>query len=64
MSPASIELECLKKGERRKPNDSNMRLSNKLYIAFLLCTHAFSAIAAIDAALLKPLTGDDPDARI
>ncbi len=64
MSPASIELECLKKGERRKPNDSNMRLSNKLYIAFLLCTHALSAIAAIDAALLKPLTGDDPDARI
>ncbi|MFZ6749796.1 urea ABC transporter permease subunit UrtB [Undibacterium sp. Ren11W] len=41
-----------------------MRLSSKLYIAFLLCTHALSAIAAIDAALLKPLTGDDPDARI
>ncbi|AZP13208.1 urea ABC transporter permease subunit UrtB [Undibacterium parvum] len=41
-----------------------MRLSNKFYIAFLLCTHALSAIAAIDAALLKPLTGDDPDARI
>ncbi len=41
-----------------------MRLSNKLYLAFLLCTHALSAIAAIDAALLKPLTGDDPDARI
>jgi urea transport system permease protein len=57
-------LECLKKGRRRKPNDSNMRLSNKFYIAFLLCTHALSAIAAIDAALLKPLTGDDPDARI
>lgn len=32
--------------------------------ALWLCAHAFAAHAAIDAALLKPLGGDDPDARI
>lgn len=29
-----------------------------------LCAHAFATHAAIDPALLKPLGGDDPDARI
>lgn len=33
-------------------------------LALWLCAHAFAAQAAIDPALLKPLGGDDPDARI
>lgn len=33
-------------------------------LAMWLCAHAFAASAAIDPALLKPLGGDDPDARI
>jgi urea transport system permease protein len=33
-------------------------------IALLLALQAFSAQAVIDPALLKPLAGDDPDARI
>jgi urea transport system permease protein len=33
-------------------------------LATWLCVHAFAASAAIDPALLKPLGGDDPDARI
>jgi urea transport system permease protein len=36
----------------------------KLFTAGWLCMQAFAAHAAIDAALLKPLAGDDPDARI
>ena len=33
-------------------------------LATWLCVHALGAFAAIDPALLKPLGGDDPDARI
>ncbi len=33
-------------------------------LSLWLCTQAISAHAAIDPALLKPLAGDDPDARI
>src|SRR4051812_14750017 len=36
----------------------------KLMAAALLCLHGALAHAAIDPALLKPLAGDDPDARI
>lgn len=35
-----------------------------LCAAALLCLHAWPAQAAIDAALLAPLAGDDPDARV
>lgn len=35
-----------------------------LCAATLLCLHAWPAQAAIDAALLAPLAGDDPDARV
>ncbi|MBI1889153.1 MAG: urea ABC transporter permease subunit UrtB [Burkholderiales bacterium] len=41
-----------------------MRLIKNLLVAAWLCTQAYAAYAAIDAALLKPLAGDDPDARI
>jgi urea transport system permease protein len=41
-----------------------MRHFSKLLFAAALCAQTLSATAAIDAALLKPLTGDDPDARI
>lgn len=41
-----------------------MRLLNKLLIIGTLCAHAGLSEAAIDARLLKPLTGDDADARI
>ncbi|MFL9923804.1 urea ABC transporter permease subunit UrtB [Herbaspirillum lusitanum] len=44
-----------------------MKIAKKLSRALLaswLCVHAFAAQAAIDPALLKPLAGDDPDARI
>ena len=37
---------------------------NKLIATALLCLHAVLAQAAIDPALLQPLAGDDPDARI
>ena len=37
---------------------------NKLIATALLCLHAALAHAAIDPALLQPLAGDDPDARI
>src|SRR4051812_13802017 len=36
----------------------------KLMAAALLCLHGALAQAAIDPALLSPLAGDDPDARI
>jgi urea transport system permease protein len=36
----------------------------KLIVASCLCLQSFAACAAIDAALLAPLGGDDPDARI
>jgi len=36
----------------------------KIFIAAWLCVQAIAAHAAIDATLLKPLAGDDPDARI
>ncbi|MEN3297896.1 MAG: urea transport system permease protein, partial [Burkholderiales bacterium] len=41
-----------------------MRILRKIVLAALLCLQAAAACAAIDAALLKPLGGDDPDARI
>ncbi|MES2025773.1 MAG: urea ABC transporter permease subunit UrtB [Pseudomonadota bacterium] len=45
-----------------------MRLFSRILATGLLsvwlCTQAISAYAAIDPALLKPLAGDDPDARI
>jgi urea transport system permease protein len=37
---------------------------NKLIATALLCLHTMLAHAAIDPALLAPLAGDDPDARI
>jgi urea transport system permease protein len=36
----------------------------RVLLATWLCAHALAASAAIDPALLKPLGGDDPDARI
>ena len=42
----------------------NMRLLKKLIVAACLCLQSIAAQAALDAALLKPLAGDDPDARI
>ena len=41
-----------------------MILLKKLLIIGWLCAQPIAAHAAIDAALLKPLSGDDPDARI
>jgi len=41
-----------------------MRPLKKLFIAACLCFQAVAAHAAIDPALLKPLAGDDSDARI
>jgi len=45
-----------------------MRLLPRIFalgmLSLWLCTQAISAYAAIDPALLKPLAGDDPDARI
>ncbi|MDB5842457.1 MAG: urtB [Herminiimonas sp.] len=41
-----------------------MKILSKLLIAAVLCGQALLAHAAIDAALLAPLAGDDPDARI
>ena len=40
------------------------RLFRRLLLACSLATQAMCAHAAIDAALLKPLAGDDPDARV
>ena len=37
---------------------------NKLIATALLCLHTMLTHAAIDPALLAPLAGDDPDARI
>ena len=36
----------------------------KLLLLACLCLHMFTAQAALDPAMLKPLAGDDPDARI
>jgi urea transport system permease protein len=41
-----------------------MKLLKRLFVTTWLCVQAALAHAAIDAALLKPLAGDDPDARI
>ncbi len=41
-----------------------MRTIKYTLIAALLCLQAVTALAAIDPVLLKPLAGDDPDARI
>jgi urea transport system permease protein len=41
-----------------------MKKLNQFLLAALLCLQPFAAHAAIDAALLAPLAGDDPDARI
>lgn len=41
-----------------------MRFLKNLFAAGCLCAQALAAHAAIDATLLKPLAGDDPDARI
>jgi urea transport system permease protein len=41
-----------------------MKISRKILLAFALCMQGLLAHAAIDPALLKPLAGDDPDARI
>ncbi|QJQ07823.1 urea ABC transporter permease subunit UrtB [Undibacterium piscinae] len=41
-----------------------MRFLSRFLLAATLCVQTLSASAAIDTALLKPLTGDDPDARI
>ncbi|MGH8806501.1 MAG: urea ABC transporter permease subunit UrtB [Noviherbaspirillum sp.] len=41
-----------------------MRLLKKLFVLGWLCATALAAHAAIDPALLQPLAGDDPDARI
>jgi urea transport system permease protein len=41
-----------------------MRLLQKLFVIGWLCVQAALAHAAIDPELLKPLAGDDPDARI
>jgi urea transport system permease protein len=41
-----------------------VRLIRTLIMAGCLCAQSFVAHAAIDAAMLKPLAGDDPDARI
>ncbi|MFZ6845413.1 urea ABC transporter permease subunit UrtB [Undibacterium sp. RuTC16W] len=41
-----------------------MSLFKKIVLPGLLCLHAAIASAAIDPAVLKPLAGDDPDARI
>ena len=41
-----------------------MRYLPQFLLAATLCAQTLNAAAAIDAALLKPLTGDDPDARI
>jgi urea transport system permease protein len=41
-----------------------MRFLKKMLVIGWLCTQAFAAQAAIDPALLKPLAGEDPDARI
>lgn len=43
---------------------TKFRLMRTLLAAGCLCLHALAAHAAIDAALLKPLAGGDPDARI
>lgn len=49
-------------------HEKTMRLFSRILATGLLsawlCTQAISAYAAIDPALLKPLAGDDPDARI
>ncbi len=49
-------------------HEETMRLFSRILATGLLsvwlCTQAISAYAAIDPALLKPLAGDDPDARI
>src|SRR4051812_38937698 len=42
----------------------DMNPFKKLIAACWLCTHSMLALAAIDPELLKPLAGDDPDARI
>lgn len=44
--------------------EARMRRLNNLLVIGWLCAHAAVAHAAIDAALLKPLAGDDPDARV
>lgn len=41
-----------------------MRFIKKLLVLAVLCAQSLIAQAAIDAALLAPLGGDDPDARI
>jgi urea transport system permease protein len=41
-----------------------MKMLRQIIIAASLCLQAAAAHAAIDATLLKPLGGDDPDARI
>src|ERR1035437_6511076 len=41
-----------------------MKFLLKILAVGFCCAHLAGAHAAIDAALLKPLAGDDPDARI
>ena len=41
-----------------------MRFPLRLTLLCCLTLHGITALAAIDAALLKPLSGDDPDTRI
>ena len=41
-----------------------MKLIKNLFVIGCLCAQALAAHAAIDPTLLKPLAGDDPDARI
>ncbi len=43
---------------------SQMKLLKNLLVAAWLCAQTLAAQAAIDPALLKPLAGDDADARI
>ena len=41
-----------------------MKISRKILLIASLCLHTALAHASIDPALLEPLAGDDPDARI
>ena len=49
---------------RGKSHVAPMRFILRLSLFCCLSLHGLAALAAIDASLLKPLAGDDPDARI
>jgi urea transport system permease protein len=63
-TPAFFRLRVLHALLRVLNTTTDMKIFSKIFVIVWLCIQAAVAHAAIDVALLKPLAGDDPDARI